>query len=65
MAQMANQLESERQAYAYMLQRFKENGNTEYGPLEASPVTTEGVPPAYLKVRDKAMHSLGIGTMRK
>jgi pimeloyl-ACP methyl ester carboxylesterase len=63
--QMANQLESEKLAYAYMLRRFKENGNTQMvRKLEASPVTSEGVPGAYLKVRDKAMHSLGIGTMR-
>jgi pimeloyl-ACP methyl ester carboxylesterase len=63
--QMANQLESERRAYAYMLQRFSENGNMEMvRKLGASPVTPNGVPHRYLKIRDKAMHSLGIGTMR-
>ncbi len=65
-AQMANQLESERRAYAYMLERFRENGNTDMvRKLEASPVTTDRVPREYLKVRDTAMHSLGIGTMRQ
>jgi pimeloyl-ACP methyl ester carboxylesterase len=64
-AQMSNQLESERLAYEYMLQRFKENGNTGMlRKLEAAPVTlTGGTPDAYLAVRDEAMHSLGIGTI--
>ena len=64
-AQMADQLESERLAYDYMLERFRAEGNTPMvRKLEAAPVTTSGgVPPGYLKVRDTAMHSLGIGTM--
>jgi pimeloyl-ACP methyl ester carboxylesterase len=64
MAQMSNQLESERLAYEYMLQQFQENGNLEMvRKLEAAPVTmTGGTPPAYLALRDQAMHSLGIGT---
>ncbi len=63
-AQMSNQLKSEKLAYDYMLQQFKENGNTEMvRKLEAAPVTmTGGTPAAYLAVRDEAMHSLGIGT---
>jgi pimeloyl-ACP methyl ester carboxylesterase len=63
-AQMSNQLESERLAYEYMLEQFKENGNKEMvRKLEAAPVTmTGGIPDAYLAVRDPAMHSLGIGT---
>jgi pimeloyl-ACP methyl ester carboxylesterase len=65
-AQMVRQLESERRAHGYMLERFKQGGN---GPmvrkLEAAPVTTTaGTPGAYLAVRDKAMHSLGVGTTR-
>ena len=65
-AQMVNQLESERLAYAYMLERFRENSNRKMvRKLEASPVTADRVPQGYLNVRDKAMHSLGIGTMRK
>ena len=64
-AQMVNQLESERLAYVYMLERFRQNGNAGMlRRLEAAPVTAaEGVPDDYLRVRDKAMHSLGIGTM--
>ena len=63
-AQMSNQLKSERLAYEYMLQQFKENGNTKMvRKLEAAPVTmTGGTPDAYLALRDEAMHSLGIGT---
>ena len=64
MAQMTNQLESEKLAYDYMLGQFKESGNTKMvRKLEAAPVTmTDGIPDAYLAVRDTAMHSLGIGT---
>jgi pimeloyl-ACP methyl ester carboxylesterase len=63
-AQISNQLESERLAYEYMLKQFRENGNREMArKLEAAPVTTtEGTPDAYLAVRDAGMHSLGIGT---
>jgi pimeloyl-ACP methyl ester carboxylesterase len=63
-AQMSNQLKSEFLAYEYMLQQFRENGNSRMVQrLEAAPVTLAGgVPPAYLAVRDEAMHSLGIGT---
>jgi pimeloyl-ACP methyl ester carboxylesterase len=63
-AQMSNQLESERLAYEYMLKQFQENGNREMvRKLEAAPVTmTNGTPAAYLALRDSGMHSLGIGT---
>jgi pimeloyl-ACP methyl ester carboxylesterase len=63
-AQMSNQLQSEKIAYDYMLQQFKENGNTKMvQKLEAAPVTvTSGTPQSYLLLRDVAMHSLGIGT---
>ncbi|HLO28256.1 MAG TPA: alpha/beta hydrolase [Anaerolineales bacterium] len=66
-AQMSDQLKSEKLAYDYMLQQFKENGNTRMlRKLEAAPVTlTGGTPPAYLAVRDEAMHSLGIGTIHE
>ena len=64
-AQMSNQLKSERLSYEYMLEQFKENGNTKMvRKLEVAPVTlTGGTPDAYLALRDPAMHSLGIGTM--
>jgi pimeloyl-ACP methyl ester carboxylesterase len=63
-AQMSNQLESERLAYDYMLQRFKENGSTKMvQKLETAPVTLKDpIPDAYYLLRDGAMHSLGIGT---
>lgn len=63
-AQMSYQLKSERLAYEYMLQQFKESGNTKMvRKLEAAPVTTTGgIPDDYLALRDPAMHSLGIGT---
>jgi pimeloyl-ACP methyl ester carboxylesterase len=63
-AQMTNQLESERLAYEYMLEQFKEKGNKKMvRQLESAPVTiANGTPTAYLALRDKAMHSLGIGT---
>jgi pimeloyl-ACP methyl ester carboxylesterase len=63
-AQISNQLQSERLAYEYMLEQFKENGNTKMvQKLEAAPVTVKGgTPYPYLLLRDQAMHSLGIGT---
>jgi pimeloyl-ACP methyl ester carboxylesterase len=64
-AQTSNQLNSEQLAYEYMLQRFRENGDTGMvRKLEASPVSsTGGTPAAYLALRDDAMHRLGVGTM--
>jgi pimeloyl-ACP methyl ester carboxylesterase len=64
MAQMSYQLQSEKLAYDYMLQAFKENGNAKMvRKFEAAPVTIEdGIPDEYLALRDGAMHSLGIGT---
>ncbi|MGV8849138.1 MAG: alpha/beta fold hydrolase [Propionibacteriaceae bacterium] len=63
-AQMSDQLESEKLAYAYMLQRFKDDGNaTMVRTLEEAPVTDSiPLPDSYLSVRDSSMHSLGIGT---
>ena len=63
-AQLSNQLESERLAYAYMLQRFKDDGNAKMvRTLQEAPVTDSvPLPDSYLSARDSAMHSLGIGT---
>ena len=63
-AQMSNQLKSEVLAYEYMLKKFRDTGNTKYvRKLEAAPVTLErGTPDVYRRLRDPAMHSLGIGT---
>jgi pimeloyl-ACP methyl ester carboxylesterase len=64
-SQISDQLESELLNYNYMLKQYKENGNTNMvRKLEAAPVTLAGgTPPAYLALRDDAMHPLGIGTM--
>jgi len=66
-AQMSDQLKSEKLAYDYMLQQFEEHGNTKMvQKLEAAPVTmTGGTPDAYRALRDPAMHSLGIGTIHE
>jgi pimeloyl-ACP methyl ester carboxylesterase len=63
-AQMSYQLKSERLAYEYMLQRFRDDGNAKMvRKLEKAPVTdTVPLPDAYQSIRDVAMHSLGIGT---
>lgn len=63
-AQMVYQLQSERLAYEYMLERFKEAGKRRMmHQLEAAAVTmADGAPPGYLALRDRAMHSLGVGT---
>jgi pimeloyl-ACP methyl ester carboxylesterase len=63
-AQMSNQLESERLAYLYMLDRFRADGDTRMvRRLEAARVGNEiPLPDSYLRVRDAAMHRLGVGT---
>jgi pimeloyl-ACP methyl ester carboxylesterase len=63
-AQMSNQLESEKLAYAYMLGRSKDEGNTKLERRLAEAPVTDSVPlpDSYLSVRDSAMHGLGIGT---
>lgn len=63
-AQMVDQLTSERIFYEYALERFKQTGNHRMvRKLQAAPVTmTAGTPDRYLAVRDKAMRSLGVGT---
>ena len=63
-AQISNQLRSEAQAYDYMLEQFRENGDTNMVQrLEAAPVSeASGIPDSYYAIRDVAMHSLGVGT---
>lgn len=63
--QMSFQLESERLAAQFMIERFRELGDSTWvRRLEAAPVIMEGgVSPAYAALRDDAMHRLGIGTM--
>jgi len=65
-SQMANQLESERLAWSYMLGEYRRLGNRAMvARLEAAPIPESGgLPPAYVAIRDDAMHPLGIGTTR-
>ena len=62
--QMSYQLKSEMLSYEYMVGQYKAIGNTKMVELlEATPPTLSvPLPPAYMKVRDRAMHSLGVGT---
>jgi pimeloyl-ACP methyl ester carboxylesterase len=64
MAQMVHQLRSEKLAYDHMLATYEERRDMAMvRALERAPVTmTGGTPQAYLAVRDKAMHRLGVGT---
>lgn len=60
--QMSDHLKSERMAYEYMLKEYRKQGNRKMvQKLETSPVT-DSIPYGYLKLRDQAMHLLGIGT---
>ena len=63
-AQMTNQLESERLAYEYMLKQFQNRRDSKMvNKLEHAPVIKGmDIPDAYLSLRDVAMHSLGVGT---
>ena len=62
--QMSYQLKSEMLSYEYMLRRYKEIGNARIvKQLEAAQVTMSvPLPASYMKVRDSAMHGLGVGT---
>lgn len=67
-AQIADQAESERRAYAYIKQRSEETGDRKtLKQLAAYPVLEqeEAVKPFFQSmVRDQLMHALGVGTMR-
>ncbi|HSH20204.1 MAG TPA: alpha/beta hydrolase [Draconibacterium sp.] len=63
--QMSDQFKSEKMAYEFMLKEYRQKGNSKMlRKLEESPVT-DNIPYGYLKLRDAAMHTLGIGTTRK
>ena len=66
MAQMVYQLESEKLAYDFLVDAYGRRGDRDMvRVLEKAPVImTDGTPHGYLKVRDKAMHRLGVGTTR-
>jgi pimeloyl-ACP methyl ester carboxylesterase len=68
MAQITKQLDSERIAYQYMVEQYTANSNSrklnelkKYSVLEND---TSYTPFFKSLIRDKAMHELGIGTMR-
>ncbi len=69
MAQITRQWESERVAFKYMAEQFAASGNMNaLNELKKYPVaeTNAGVVSFFKSsFRDKAMHELGIGTMRK
>jgi pimeloyl-ACP methyl ester carboxylesterase len=62
--QMSYQLKSEMLSYEYMVKRYKAIGNTKMVKQLASapPTLSVPLPTSYMKVRDSAMHSLGVGT---
>jgi pimeloyl-ACP methyl ester carboxylesterase len=63
-AQMSDHLTSERMAYEYMLKEHRDAGNRKMvRRLEATPIT-DVIPYGYLKLRDEAMHTIGVGTTR-
>jgi pimeloyl-ACP methyl ester carboxylesterase len=63
-AQISRQLDSEKLAYAYMIEQFAADGNSAMvAKLEKIPLPEmNAMPAAYRALRDEAMHSLGIGT---
>lgn len=65
-AQMSDQLKSEKIAYDYMINKFLELKNVKmYQTLQRIVFNQNGeVPKEYVSIRDAAMHELGIGTMR-
>ncbi len=67
MAQVAHQIQSEEMAHAAMLDAYRARGdNRMVERLEAAPVSVaDGMSPAYLRLRDAAMHGLGGGTTRQ
>lgn len=63
-AQMSRQYESERLAYDFMVEKYEAMGNHKMVKKlrKASINESSGIPIEYLILRDKAMHTLGIGT---
>ena len=65
MGQIAHQIESEKLAYDYALERYRAQGDDKrtVRKLEASPVTTGApLPDGWNAMRDDLMHRLGVGT---
>jgi pimeloyl-ACP methyl ester carboxylesterase len=66
MGQITNQFASEREAYAYLLSRYRENVDRRMvRRLEKAAIGSQPpLPRAYMALRDPAMHRLGVGTTR-
>jgi pimeloyl-ACP methyl ester carboxylesterase len=66
-AQISDQRKSEKIAFDYMLNKYQELGNRKMvKSLKQISLGYNGdIPDAYVKIRDTAMHELGIGTMKK
>ncbi len=66
MAQMSDQLLSEKLAYEFILNKYQEMNNQKMVDYFNSIRINDqnSLPIEYLKIRDDAMHELGIGTMR-
>ncbi len=64
-AQIVNQLESEKIAYKYMLEQYRKvnNKNMIKKMEENNILSLDIIPMEYVEFRDKPMHELGIGTM--
>ncbi|MFZ1338110.1 MAG: alpha/beta hydrolase [Paracoccaceae bacterium] len=67
MAQITHQLRSEVMAHAFMTEAYRERGDDAMvRRLNAAPVSmTDGLSPAYMRLRDAAMHGLGVGQTRE
>jgi len=64
-AQVTNQFQSEKLAYNYMLKQYQQNGDKQMlKKLKSAQITGDTLPYSYQKIRDDAMHKLGVGTMR-
>lgn len=66
MAQIAHQLRSEVLARDYMLEAYRARGDEAMvRRLEAAPVSMDqGLSPAWMRLRDRAMHGIGVGHTR-
>jgi pimeloyl-ACP methyl ester carboxylesterase len=63
-AQIVRQLDSEKLAYRYMLEKYRAAGDSKMvRALEQIPLPDlDAMPQAYRALRDEAMHGLGVGT---
>ena len=66
-AQISYQKLSEKKAYDYILEQYKKDQKKKFvDKLIDNPIImTEPIPDEFIKIRDYAMHDLGIGTMRE